>query len=198
MTLLEYLDKIRRNHALTAGEIKILGLNGPLKHGWVRHHGGMVLSDDQVAAMIKYRHERIARRAERRAANGKKGKRPRDRGVGRVVVQKKPDLTKSYVDPSSNEFLSTYEWRVVRMMALEKYGAVCQCCGASPKSGAVINVDHIKPRRLFPELALDVNNLQVLCHECNHGKGNWSQTDWRDSGNVDIALLVLDKLNNKK
>ena len=43
-----------------------------------------------------------------------------------------------------------------------------------------IHVDHIKPRKLFPHLALDVNNLQILCHECNHGKGNWDQTDWRD------------------
>jgi len=46
-------------------------------------------------------------------------------------------------------------------------------------NGAVMNVDHIRPRKLFPELALDINNLQVLCHECNHGKGNWDQTDWR-------------------
>jgi 5-methylcytosine-specific restriction endonuclease McrA len=83
------------------------------------------------------------------------------------------------VDVASKEFLSTYEWRKARMEALKKYGPVCQCCGATPSHGAVMNVDHIKPRRLFPHLALDVNNLQVLCHECNHGKGNWDQTDWR-------------------
>lgn len=80
---------------------------------------------------------------------------------------------------ASKEFLLTYEWRRVRMVALKKYGARCQCCGATPATGAVMNVDHIKPRRLFPELALDVDNLQVLCHECNHGKGNWDNTDWR-------------------
>lgn len=65
------------------------------------------------------------------------------------------------------------------MLALKKYGPRCQCCGATPDSGAVMNVDHIKPRNLFPELALDVNNLQILCAECNHGKGNWDMTDWR-------------------
>lgn len=82
-------------------------------------------------------------------------------------------------DVRSTEFLSTYAWRKVRMEALKKYGPVCQCCGASPATGAVMNVDHIKPRKLFPELALDLDNLQILCAPCNHGKGNWDDTDWR-------------------
>jgi 5-methylcytosine-specific restriction endonuclease McrA len=80
---------------------------------------------------------------------------------------------------STDAFLSTYEWRKLRMEALIKYGRKCMCCGATPATGAVMNVDHIKPRKFFPSLALDINNLQVLCHECNHGKGNWDQSDWR-------------------
>ena len=79
----------------------------------------------------------------------------------------------------TDAFLSTYEWRKLRMQALKKYGPKCMCCGATPKDGAVMNVDHIKPRKTFPSLALDINNLQILCHDCNHGKGNWDQTDWR-------------------
>lgn len=42
-----------------------------------------------------------------------------------------------------------------------------------------MNVDHIRPRSRFPELALTESNLQVLCETCNHGKGNWSERDWR-------------------
>lgn len=86
----------------------------------------------------------------------------------------------SGVDVTSAAFLSTYEWRKIRMVALTKYGPKCMCCGATPAQGAVMNVDHIKPRKLWPSLALDVNNLQILCHDCNHGKGNWDQTDWRE------------------
>lgn len=88
-------------------------------------------------------------------------------------------IQKCKIDPTTNDFLSTFEWRAVRMMALKKYGAVCQCCGASPKTGAVMHVDHIKPRKVYPDLALDLDNLQILCGECNHGKGNWDMTDWR-------------------
>lgn len=82
---------------------------------------------------------------------------------------------------ASVDFLRSYEWRSLRMVALKKYGAKCQCCGASPATGAVMNVDHIKPRKLYPELALELENLQVLCGDCNHGKGNWDMTDWRPS-----------------
>jgi len=83
------------------------------------------------------------------------------------------------INVTTDAFLETYEWRRLRMEALKKYGPKCMCCGATPATGAVMNVDHIKPRKLFPALAMDLNNLQVLCHECNHGKGNWDQTDWR-------------------
>ena len=82
---------------------------------------------------------------------------------------------------NSDTFLESYEWHKVRMEALKKYGARCQCCGATPADGIVINVDHIKPRRHFPHLALSINNLQVLCGSYNHGKGNWDMTDWRES-----------------
>lgn len=81
---------------------------------------------------------------------------------------------------ATNDFLQSYEWRKLRMQALKLHGAKCQCCGATPAMGAVMNVDHIKPRKLFPNLALELSNLQVLCGECNHGKGNWDMTDWRN------------------
>lgn len=94
--------------------------------------------------------------------------------------KKKPDFKCGPVlNLMADDFLSTYEWRVLRMKVIKKYGAKCQCCGASPETGAVINVDHIKPRKRFPNLALDESNLQVLCDACNQGKSNWDQTDWR-------------------
>ena len=82
-------------------------------------------------------------------------------------------------DVTGDAFLKTYKWRQLRMMAIKLHGPRCQCCGASAATGAVINVDHIKPRRQFPELALVLDNLQILCADCNHGKGNWDRTDWR-------------------
>lgn len=76
-------------------------------------------------------------------------------------------------------FLASYEWRKLRMVVLKKRGARCECCGSTPADGVRMHVDHIKPRRKFPELALTESNLQILCEVCNHGKGSWDQTDWR-------------------
>ena len=95
--------------------------------------------------------------------------------------KKNPPKDINAYNVASASFLQTYEWRRVRMEALKKYGARCQCCGATPADGVKMHVDHIKPRKVFPELALDVNNLQILCEECNHGKGNWDMTDWRNN-----------------
>jgi 5-methylcytosine-specific restriction endonuclease McrA len=106
-----------------------------------------------------------------------------DRPKGGPVVQPKSYVVKKVAKPSvsSDEFLKSFEWRRLRMQALLKYGSKCMCCGATPDKGFVMNVDHIKPRKLFPALALEISNLQILCEACNHGKGNWDMTDWRQT-----------------
>ena len=90
---------------------------------------------------------------------------------------------------NSNAFLLSYEWRRLRMQALTKYGPVCQCCGADRSDGLKMHVDHIKPRKLYPQLALDITNLQILCEVCNHGKGNWDMTDWREQAAQHIGEI---------
>lgn len=93
------------------------------------------------------------------------------------------------LDPNGADFLSSFAWRKVRMDVLERRGRRCECCGATPADGkTVVHVDHIKPRKFFPHLALDIDNLQVLCSECNHGKGNFYQTDWRSEVPADIPI----------
>ena len=76
-------------------------------------------------------------------------------------------------------FYATISWRELRYKALATHGNRCQCCGASPKTGAVLHVDHVKPRSKYPELSLVLENLQVLCADCNLGKGARDETDWR-------------------
>lgn len=76
-------------------------------------------------------------------------------------------------------FYDSPAWLELRYRALKLHGGHCQCCGSAPSPNNPLQVDHIKPRSRFPELELDLNNLQVLCKACNMGKGAWDQTDWR-------------------
>lgn len=78
-------------------------------------------------------------------------------------------------DAEVNQFYASYAWHKARYTILAKYGRVCMVCGTDQN----INVDHIKPLRLNWNRRLDLNNLQILCGPCNHGKGNWDTTDWR-------------------
>jgi 5-methylcytosine-specific restriction endonuclease McrA len=121
------------------------------------------------------------RAGESKSARRKRRKREKKAKLARQMryAPKAPTVKIGAVDVQSKDFLATYEWRVVRMQALKKYGPRCQCCGATPATGAVMNVDHIKPRKTHPQLALSLDNLQILCDACNHGKGNWDETDWR-------------------
>lgn len=78
-------------------------------------------------------------------------------------------------------FYLSREWltSVGRYKAIKAAGGRCQCCGSSSKDGVRIVVDHIKPVRRYWHLRFDENNLQVLCDNCNLGKGSWDETDWR-------------------
>ena len=107
---------------------------------------------------------------------------PRDFGVLVSIDSMKMDLLR-IAPPKprpSKEFFISNAWRVLRFEVLRHYKHKCMSCGRSPKEhGVVLHVDHIKPRSTYPDLALDFDNLQILCEDCNIGKGNKSQDDLR-------------------
>ena len=77
-------------------------------------------------------------------------------------------------------FYESEAWQKLRYRVLAVYGRRCMCCG---RTDGPMHVDHIKPRSKYPELALDFDNLQVLCEACNLGKSNTDETDWRPHKN---------------
>jgi predicted restriction endonuclease len=81
----------------------------------------------------------------------------------------------------SDGFYSNWKWKKARYEAIKKYEQRCMCCGwqVGDTPHGYLVVDHIKPRSKYPNLELDVNNLQVLCNDCNMGKSNDSCDDWR-------------------
>lgn len=80
----------------------------------------------------------------------------------------------------AGDFYQSKQWASARYAALLRADGRCKCCGASSADGARLHVDHIKPRSKFPELALSLDNLQVLCDLCNVAKSNIDQTNWQE------------------
>lgn len=144
-------------------EAKAFGINYPPASGWIRKFGEIEISSD----MAKRLRKALQASGKPSAPDG-----IRVLDVAWIELMKTPDV-------NSDGFLASKAWKRLRLQALNKHGRKCQCCGASPATGAVLNVDHVLPRRLFPALALHLDNLQVLCGDCNEGKGNWDMTDAR-------------------
>lgn len=94
---------------------------------------------------------------------------------------------------SADGFYESREWLDLRYRVLQKAGGSCRLCGCRATPENPIQVDHIKPRSLHPELALVESNLQVLCKACNLGKSNRDDTDWRFKASREL----LDSLNRK-
>lgn len=72
---------------------------------------------------------------------------------------------------TADPFLKTGRWLRVRQLALERDMYICQEClrqiRAGRQTGAprhAVMVHHIKPRSLYPEMALRLDNLESLCN----------------------------------
>ena len=77
-------------------------------------------------------------------------------------------------------------WGYIRAEILKRDGFRCLRCGITGKAlerlglkesfgrgylAYVLQVDHIKPVRLYPELEFDRANLRTLCHNCHNEIG---------------------------
>jgi len=68
---------------------------------------------------------------------------------------------------TSEIFFKSKKWKDFRFRCFSEMERNCVICGATDK----LHLDHIQPRSIYPELAFDFNNMQILCEICNQGKG---------------------------
>ena len=75
-------------------------------------------------------------------------------------------------------FLKSQAWRTARVKCMElnkkEFGAMrCEQCGRTELQGVTSwHCHHVRSRSKWPELALDQNNLVMLCDDCNMGMSN--------------------------
>lgn len=167
----------------TSAQIKVLGWDKGIKtKGWKSKSIGKVITDEQkfqfeilsTSVVSKTKAKKIAKQITNKERIDNLSAQSKMRDVESANYQR--NWTDEFI--ASAAFLKTHEWAKTRMLAITKYGNWCSCCGAKPSKDVFLCVDHIKPRKFFPKLALDVKNLQILCSTCNLGKGNAFSIDW--------------------
>lgn len=67
--------------------------------------------------------------------------------------------------PEHVAFYSSTAWKKLRAQVLEEVGACQTDCGRAARE-----VDHIIPRRVRPDLALERANLRAMCRPCHNGR----------------------------
>lgn len=62
------------------------------------------------------------------------------------------------------------KWPYKKRQVKTRDNYTCQICGL--RDPEIMEVDHIKPKKRFPELALELENLVTLCPNCHRRKTN--------------------------
>ena len=63
----------------------------------------------------------------------------------------------------SCSFLRSYEWKEIRVKALNRDNNECCLCGSHER----LNVHHIGYRKFFKQHQLEMNNLVTVCTKCH-------------------------------
>lgn len=78
-------------------------------------------------------------------------------------------------------------WAKVRSRRMELDGNQCMCCG---KKGIGLQVHHIRPFHLEPELELELSNLITLCSRCHIFVGHLDYWKAYNPKVMDHAILI--------
>jgi 5-methylcytosine-specific restriction enzyme A len=71
-------------------------------------------------------------------------------------------------DPEARKFYKSKAWEKCRKIALQRDEFLCQSCLKNGNYTPADMVHHIKERKDYPELALDLDNLESLCNPCHN------------------------------
>lgn len=71
-------------------------------------------------------------------------------------------------DKEARSFYKSKAWAKCRVLALQRDNHLCQECFRNKKINNADLVHHIKELRDYPDLALDIDNLESLCNSCHN------------------------------
>lgn len=70
-----------------------------------------------------------------------------------------------------------YGHEEIKSILTEETSAKCAYCESKVNHISYDEVEHIKPKSIFPELVCEWNNLTIACQKCNRNKGSFYDAD---------------------
>lgn len=96
---------------------------------------------------------------------------------------------------SSKIFYESKEWNNLCSDFLRYNKNVCCKCGETKNHNRNLIVEHIKPRNKFPELSLEISNLEIYCKKCLEEKMEVDYKYLENVGNIDFQFAYKGDLN---
>ena len=171
MTVLELESLRSARGGFDRETLKILGVPWPPPTGWM----------EEITGATKHQIQKVRKQNGTAPKKKKKKKRHKIQKL-RPRVERSSNiewLPRDEWEKQTQRFYKSQAWKEARYAVLRRDAGACSCCGARASDGVRLHVDHIKPRSKYPELQLDITNLQILCEDCNFGKSNYYNDDWR-------------------
>lgn len=95
----------------------------------------------------------------------------------------------------TKKFYKSNKWKLLRLEYMEKNKTKyfkCNYCDENVSLKKSLNIDHIRPLKTHWHLRLDINNLQILCKDCNKFKAS------KQNNPKDDAFLNKQKIMQKE
>lgn len=121
-----------------------------------RIHNGKKLSEEHKNKIIKsHIGKKLSEETKLKISIAHKGK-----YLGRIPWNKGIGTKTS----DAKKLKESKEYKIFRRACFERDDYTCIWCF---KKGGILNMDHIKPFALFPELRMALDNVRTLCHDCH-------------------------------
>lgn len=111
------------------------------------------------------------------ATNSFKGRSPWNKGIKSKQVGKNHYNWQGGKTKKALKILHSFEYKLFRESIFKRDKYTCQICGDS--TGGNLQVDHIKPRSVFPELTFDKDNCRTLCVNCHKNTSTYLNSNMK-------------------
>lgn len=89
--------------------------------------------------------------------------------IGKLKAEKNPRW-KGGITPINKAIRASIEYKLWRRAVMERDNFTCRFCATI---GGKLQVDHIKPFALYPELRFAIDNGRTLCKPCHLKTDTW-------------------------